>query len=216
MEIKIRGNHFVLLTRKAICWKEQQMLIVSDAHLGKITHFRKEGIAIPQSAIEKNFECLDELIAETQPHRILFLGDLFHHKYNNEWELFVDWRNKHQQLEVIIVIGNHDILPMRLYLDNHMKVFFDDHIIGDFLFTHHPKTVINTPKFIFAGHVHPVFTLQAKARQRLRLPCFVIDENQAILPSFGVFTGGFETAFIPNRRLFIVTNERVFEVSGKK
>jgi metallophosphoesterase superfamily enzyme len=50
MQIEIRDNHFDLLIQKAIFWQEKQTLLIGDLHLGKITHFRKEGIAIPQIA----------------------------------------------------------------------------------------------------------------------------------------------------------------------
>jgi hypothetical protein len=35
---------------------------------------------------------------------------------------------------------------------------------------------------VLAGHVHPVFILRGRARQRLRLPCFLIDEQVSLLP----------------------------------
>ena len=56
MEIKIEGQTLKLFSEKAICWVEEKTLIISDLHLGKIAHFRKEGIAIPSTAIKNNFE----------------------------------------------------------------------------------------------------------------------------------------------------------------
>ncbi len=62
MQIEIRNHHFELLYHKAMFWKETNTLLLGDLHLGKITHFRKEGMALPPNAIENNFARLDELI----------------------------------------------------------------------------------------------------------------------------------------------------------
>ena len=50
----------------------------------------------------------------------------------------------------------------------------------------------STPFFVFvlAGHLHPVCHLSGPARDAMRLPCFVSEPGQGILPAFGAFTGG--------------------------
>jgi len=212
MQIEIRNNHFDLLTQKAIFWQEKQTLLIGDLHLGKITHFRKEGIAVPQLAATDNFERLDELMLNTNPSRIIFLGDLFHNKYNSEWETFAEWRKKYHFVEMLIVIGNHDILPVSLFLESNIEVFKNDFEEKNFIFTHHPKVELDSSKFVFAGHIHPVFTTYGKGRQSFRLPCFVVDKCQAILPSFGVFTGGFGMDLVKGRKIYMLTEERVFAV----
>ena len=117
MQIEIRGNHFILLTQRAIFWEETQTLLIGDLHLGKITHFRKEGIAVPNNAAANNFLRLNELVQRTGATRIIFLGDLFHNEYNSEWETFREWRAEHHYIDMIIVMGNHDILPVSLLLE---------------------------------------------------------------------------------------------------
>jgi DNA ligase-associated metallophosphoesterase len=212
MQIEIRENHFTLLPQKAIFWHETQTLLIGDLHLGKITHFRKEGIAVPNIAADNNFERLNEIVQNTGATRIIFLGDLFHNKYNAEWETFRAWRAQHFYIEMIIVIGNHDVLPVSMFLEAELQVFVDDFEEENFVFTHHPKVEPDPLKFVFAGHVHPVFTTYGKGRQSLRLPCFVVDRNQAILPSFGVFTGGFQMELVDNRKIYITTETKVFSV----
>src|SRR4051812_26169186 len=115
MELRIRDNHFVLLHQKAIYWIEARTLLIADLHLGKIMHFRKHGIAVPEGAISNNFNRLDELIEKCNPERIIFLGDLFHNRLNAEWDLFASWRNSYNHIEMLIVMGNHDILPHWLF-----------------------------------------------------------------------------------------------------
>lgn len=212
MQIEIRGQHFLLLSQRAIFWQETQTLLIGDLHLGKITHFRKAGIAVPNIASDNNFDRLNEIVQNTGATRIIFLGDLFHSAYNSEWETFRAWRSQHFYMEMIIVIGNHDVLPVSTFLEADLQVFINDFEEEDFVFTHHPKVEPEASKFVFAGHVHPVFTTYGKGRQSLRLPCFVVDKNQAILPSFGVFTGGFQMELLDDRKIYITTETKVFSV----
>ncbi|QRR03286.1 ligase-associated DNA damage response endonuclease PdeM [Dyadobacter sandarakinus] len=212
MQIEIREHHFLLLTQKAVFWQETQTLLIGDLHLGKITHFRKAGIAVPNQAAANNFQRLNEIVRETGATRIIFLGDLFHSQYNSEWETFREWRNEHHYIEMIIVIGNHDILPVSLFLESDLQVYKDDYEEAEFVFTHHPKEEPVEGKFVFAGHVHPVFTSYGRGRQSVKLPCFVVDKYQAILPSFGVFTGGFQMDLAVNRKIYITTETKVFSV----
>lgn len=212
MEIEIRGNHFLLLPQKAIFWQKKKTLLIADLHLGKITHFRKEGIALPSSAYENNFKRLDEVFIFCDIERIILLGDLFHNRYNSEWELFSIWRNKYKNVEVILVSGNHDILPTHLFEVSNIKYYNEEYAEGIFIFSHHPqkKHIENT--FTFCGHIHPVYCLKHTGRQSLRLPCFVVDDSQVILPGFGVFTGGYEMKAVENRKFFVIAEQQVLKV----
>lgn len=214
MKIKLRNNHFDLLPQKALYWHEKQTLLIADLHLGKITHFRKEGIALPSSAIQTNFDRLDEILSATQAKRMLFLGDLFHHHHNAEWDRFIDWRNRHPEIEMVVILGNHDRLPAHHFTDNNIQ-FFSDYLQEDeFIFTHFPSDEPVSDYFVFAGHIHPVFTTHGKGRQRISLPCLVVDPHQAVLPSFGVFTGGYRVTSEENRSIYISTETAVFKAEG--
>lgn len=211
MEIEINSQHFVMLPQKALWWRETRTLILADLHLGKITHFRKEGIALPTSAYKENFHKLDELIRIHSPARLLFLGDLFHHTYNVEWEYFTTWRNSYPTIEMLVVLGNHDILPQEMY-DKCNICVHDLFQEETFLFAHHPVKVSGEDAFRFCGHVHPVHSLTSRAKQSLRLPCFVLEPYQMILPSFGVFTGGYNMRIVPERKMYVIAESRIFEV----
>ena len=212
MEIKIRENRFQLLPQKAVLWTDTSTLLISDVHLGKVTHFRKAGIALPAAAFENNFSRLNFLINSTNATRIIFLGDLFHHRHNAEWDRFAHWRNQFPFVEMIIVPGNHDILSVDLYHDSDLAIKHDLQE-GPFSFCHHPTEVSEKDIFSFCGHVHPVYCLASPARQTLRLPCFVEDEHQMILPSFGIFTGGYEMKNLPRRKIFVIADLKVFSVN---
>jgi DNA ligase-associated metallophosphoesterase len=213
MEINVNGQHFQLLPEKALFWKERRMLILGDLHLGKIAHFRKEGIPVPAAASERNFRVLDNLIARFDPLSVFFLGDLFHSSPNREWNEFGIWRLTHSAVEMHVVLGNHDrhlpgFYPPELNLTLHSGEWVSDGI-G---FAHEPPE--KPERFTFCAHIHPVFVLRAHG-QRLRLPCLHLKKDVGILPGFGYFTGGFEIA--PEQsgdRIFVFTGETVAEIQN--
>jgi DNA ligase-associated metallophosphoesterase len=211
MEIEIRGHHFVMLHQKALYWREQKTLLIADLHLGKITHFRRAGIALPAVAHANNLQRLDELIAAYPIDRLYLLGDLFHHEYNSEWDRFVTWRAQYASIDCSIMLGNHDRLPHHMLSTAEITINTALRESG-FCFTHHPAVIADPNEYLFCGHVHPVFSLRSGNAPTLRLPCFVFDASQAILPSFGVFTGGYEVSAMPGRKIFVIGEKEVFRV----
>lgn len=209
MLIDIRGHHFDLLPQKAIYWQETKALLIADLHLGKVTHFRKHGIAIPQGAVKRNIQVLKELIHSNDVERMILLGDIFHNDQNMEWDLFTSWRNEFSHIDIIALLGNHDKLPYDVMRDASMHLG-DIYQESGFTFRHHPSETAED-NFAFCGHIHPVFSLHSRV-QSLRLPCFVFDPYQMILPSFGVFTGGFSVEARPQRGIFVVVENKVLKV----
>ncbi len=183
--IEIKNNEFQLHPSGAIFWEAQNMLLIADVHLGKITHFRKHGAAIPANAAFKNLEKLTEIANQFQPKTICFLGDLFHSKLNEEWQDFEKWV-EYCNAEIILISGNHDIIPKYLYEDLGINVI-DELLLDGFYLTHHPSEIKGT--FNFSGHIHPGIIMKGVGRQFLRFPCFYKTENKLILPAFGNFTG---------------------------
>jgi DNA ligase-associated metallophosphoesterase len=208
MKIEIKNNNFTLHPGGAIFWEEKKTLLISDVHLGKIAHFRKHGLAVPSTAIAENFKRMDEVVELFHPDKIIFLGDLFHSKMNNEWKLFVDWVIK-VQAEIILIEGNHDIIAKQNYRDLDIAIF-SELIIDTFLFTHHP--VENDWFFNFCGHLHPGIKLKDVGRQSLKLACFFRKERQLILPAFGEFTGNYFIKPDENDRVYAIANNEVIRV----
>lgn len=183
--IQINSQNFTLHPSGAIFWEEKKILLIADVHLGKVVHFRKYGAAIPANAAYKNLEKLTEVTNHFLPNMVCFLGDLFHSKLNEEWQDFVKWV-EYCTAEVILISGNHDVIPHYLYEDLGVKVF-DDMLLDNFYLTHHPTDLEGT--FNFSGHIHPGIKMRGVGRQYLRLSCFYKTLNSLILPAFGNFTG---------------------------
>jgi DNA ligase-associated metallophosphoesterase len=213
MKIKILNNTLELLPQKAAFWQEEKILLISDLHIGKISHFRKSGIPVPAQALRKNFDQLDLLMRTVKPRQVLFIGDLFHSEINNEWDQFCEWRSDHRSTPMEIVLGNHDRLTMACYDDAFLAIHKEETSLFPFTFSHHPRKTFKRDEFVICGHVHPVIVLEGRANERVRLPCFYFSEQQCILPSFGYFTGGYEIKADENDRVFAVANGKVVEVS---
>jgi DNA ligase-associated metallophosphoesterase len=209
MKIKINNHEFVLHQSGAAFWEEKKILLISDLHLGKIVHFRKHGMAIPEKAVLENFARLNEVLGLFDAETIIFLGDLFHSKINNEWNFFSDWTKTVSQ-QIILVEGNHDIISKKNYADLNIEIY-EELIIDDFLLTHHPTTRENF--FNFCGHIHPGIKLKGLGRQFLSLSCFFRKPKQLIFPSFGEFTGNFYLIPEENDKVYALTKEEVIEIT---
>ncbi len=139
--LTIHEHTFELLPQKAIYWQDAQTLIVADVHLGKASHFRKNGMAIPLESGMEDLLQLDFLLNLYKPKRLLILGDLFHSDYNQEWEYFGALRKKYADIIFELVRGNHDILKSHQYekfdITLHEKTLSQDNFIfaHDFVIT---------------------------------------------------------------------------------
>lgn len=207
--IKINNNEFVLHPSGAIYWADEKMLLIADVHLGKVVHFRNHGAAIPPHVAYQNLEKLTEVTNYFDPDTVCFLGDLFHSKLNREWQDFEKWV-EYCKAEVILISGNHDIIPQYLYEDLGVKIF-DELLLNGFHLTHHPTKIKGT--FNFSGHIHPGIRMKGVGRQFLKLPCFYKTENQLILPAFGNFTGKHILAPSEKDEIFAIVEEEVICVS---
>lgn len=208
-EIRIRHELFFLLPLKGLFRPLQRQLVLSDIHLGKASHFRKKGIAMPAQSHLKDIDRIHYLIESLNPETVLLLGDLFHSDYNQEWLWFKSILRSYPHVQFVLVEGNHDILPRGTYkIENLLKIGLleEQHVI----FSHHP--IEQSPKLNICGHLHPGIRIRGKAKQSVSLPCFVWGPDHFILPAFGDLTGMHLLEKEKNTRYFAVTNDTVVEL----
>jgi DNA ligase-associated metallophosphoesterase len=208
MKLSIQNQDLELHPSGAIFWENKKALLIADIHLGKIGHFRKNGLAIPKDAMYENFRRLDVVVDLYKPEIIYFLGDLFHSDYNLEFLLFVDWI-KNQKAKMVLIEGNHDIIDKKNYTDLGIIVL-EDLLETPFYFTHHPTIKENTINF--CGHIHPGIKLKGKGKQFVKLSCFYVKENQIILPSFGTFTGNYYVSPTKNEQIYAIVDKEVVKI----
>ncbi|MGZ3778730.1 MAG: ligase-associated DNA damage response endonuclease PdeM [Mucilaginibacter sp.] len=214
LDFYLLGQDLILLPQKAIYWKQEKALIAADVHLGKVGHFRKAGIAVPRDMEQTDLGELSDLIFEHKPQKLIFLGDLFHSDLNADWEWLRLWRQQHKKLEIILIRGNHDIINDEHYLELNVSLY-DELKIGPFLMLHHPLSeTAQQPiePYVFCGHIHPGVNLSGKARQSITIPCFAFGEKQAVLPSFGRFTGRVAIRHQKVDRIFGVLKDKVIAI----
>lgn len=212
MKIQIQDETFILHPSGAVFWEDQNILIISDVHLGKVSHFRKHGIAIPQNAVAENFKRLTDVIENFCPEKVIFLGDLFHSAKNTEWNLFENWVTKCKS-QLILVAGNHDIIDEKHYHQIGISVV-QILEIGNFFFTHHPTE--KDDLFNFSGHIHPGIILRGLGMQSLKLRCFFHKSNQMILPAFGEFTGKFILKPETDHIIYAIAGNEVILINRKQ
>lgn len=209
MEIELLHEKITLLPQKALWFKSDKLLLVADLHFGKINHFRKSGIPVPAKANDKNTELLINLLNQTKPERIVFLGDLFHSHYNEEWEVVGQIRKHFSACSFELVLGNHDILSELQYERHTMKVYPSELRLGDFVFTHEPMTHVPEGLYNLSGHLHPGVRLRGTGKQSLMLPCFYFGKHQGILPAFGSFTGLARVSPKKEERIFVIAENKI-------
>jgi DNA ligase-associated metallophosphoesterase len=184
---RFREEEMLLLAEKGIWFPSHQTLLVSDTHLAKGAHFRKSGIAVPTALAQQELSLLSDLIDQISPKKLIFLGDLFHSDINNDFSWFSLWREMHHRIEMVLIKGNHDILPIHFYHTLKIEVV-DAMSLGPFKLMHQPPKE-TTLEYLLTGHIHPGIRINGKARQGITLPCFYFGEAFGILPAFGRFTG---------------------------
>lgn len=211
----IRNNTFWLSAQRCLYWEEQQALIVSDLHLGKTGHFRKQGIAVPQSVYKEDLQRLFSEIQHYKPKQLIIVGDMFHSKENVEMQLFLKWRNDMHELNMILVKGNHDILKKEWYINAGLQVEETQLCIGDFVFTHEAdieNCSSSANPYVFSGHIHPGVVIRGAAKQALKFPCYFFGENYAVLPAFSKFTGVYILERNKRDKVFAIVNQSVIAV----
>lgn len=188
----ISGNHFLLSADRCIFWEEKKTLILSDLHFGKTGHFRKSGIAVPQTLFKEDLQRFVTLLQTFKPKEVIVIGDMFHSHDNREHALFLKWRKDFEQLTLRLVMGNHDILHSDWYSNAGIETIQKRFDVEGFSFVHDMEEIAQRDEeapYFFSGHIHPGFSITGMGKQSLRFPCFYFTRHFAVLPAFGKFTG---------------------------
>jgi DNA ligase-associated metallophosphoesterase len=187
----INNNDFILHCNRTVFWEQEKILILSDLHLGKTGHFRKSGIGVPAAIMKEDMQRFVAAIQFYKPLLVVIVGDLFHSVENKEHELFLKWRNDLLHVPILLVRGNHDIVPDAWYKKAGIEVAENTWRKNSFTFVHHIEDAKeNTAgEYIFSGHIHPAISIKGLGKQSLRFPCFYFGKTYAVLPAFGKFTG---------------------------
>ena len=218
-EITLGGERLRLLPDRALFWPARQILIVADIHFGKSAAFRHHGIAVPDGETETDLMRLTRLVEATAAAELIIAGDLLHAASSKTGEVtraVLAWRQRHSDLRVILVSGNHDRSAGMLPADWNI-------VEAGRLLPQPPLTIVHDPADANAlppdtncicGHLHPAVSLPEGRMRSAKAPSFWVRsrEKQLVLPSFGSFTGSKGIKPGPDDRVFAV-GRKVVEVA---
>lgn len=208
-EIIIQNEAFTLTNQRAVFWEKENALLLSDLHIGKTAHFRKNGIALANHIMKSDLERLSALIEYFQPEKLIVVGDLLHAGDNSDVDEFCQWRNQYQDLKFYLIEGNHDRISESL--EKKLCLDFKESLLELGTFTLIHEFDQERPGFQITGHIHPGIVLNSAVKS-IRLPCFALSENQLLLPAFSEFTG-LDTKNLPKKsKFFVFTGEGIYEV----
>lgn len=210
---RLKEQQLWLSADRCIFWEDEKVLIVSDLHFGKTGHFRKHGIAVPQTVYKRDLQRLFHQVQFYQPCKLIVVGDLFHSRENKELELFLKWRNDFPDLAIELVRGNHDILHKDWYKQAGINVIEDELQISQFRFRHDKEIALQgSMPYLFSGHIHPGVMLNGMGRQSLRLPCFYFARDFCVLPAFSAFTGTWLMDPDEGENIFAIVENKIVQL----
>jgi len=209
MIITIRGLEIQLLAQKLIYIPQERMLVIADMHLGKLIHFRREGIFVPSQLESEDLLVLQSLIDEYQPSEVVFLGDLFHSEINSDYDRFLKMIQSFPDVKFTLTKGNHDIIPRNFFKQAQVEITEEKVLKNDIVLRHQsPKKPLEN-HFYVIGHIHPGYLLKGRGRQIYRFPCFYQSKNLLVLPAFGTHTGLYIPELLPEDKSYVIMNEEI-------
>ena len=211
--LSIRGETLVLHPDRAVIWPRGDAVIVADTHFGKSSVFGRHGIAVPGGSDELDRARLASLLAATGMHRLMILGDFVHEPMDEGSQEARDidaWTRSLVGVKIQVIAGNHDRGASSGWRGP------IDWLDGEcheppFRFVHDcsKPASLDDDAFSLSGHVHPVVALRGLRKRVARVPAFWLRKQGLILPSFGLFTGGYLIAPVEGEQVFAVGPDRV-------
>ena len=191
LAVELAGETLWLLADKALYWPARQALLIADAHFGKAATYRVLGQPVPQGTTARNLQRIDRLLQDYPTRQLIFLGDFLHARPARSGSTLAAlqaWRARNAELHILLVRGNHDRSAGDPPAELGIEVVGEPWPMGPFALCHELTSCPG--RHVLAGHLHPVFVLRGRGRDRLRMPCFSIEPAATLLPAFGEFTGG--------------------------
>ena len=228
----LAGERVRLLAARALHWPAAGVVFVADVHLGKAESFRAAGVPVPDGPTQATLGRLSELVDGCGVQHLVVLGDLFHARHALDPVVLAPvwaWRERHPQLRITLVRGNHDRGAGDPPPDLGIAPADEPAALGPFLLRHEPMSAdeavpANEARaadearpplrtgYGLAGHLHPTVRIAGRGAQSARLRCFRIGAQAAVLPAFGDFTGGARLAWRDDDGCYAIAGDRVLRV----
>jgi metallophosphoesterase superfamily enzyme len=232
MQLNCCDQTLFLHSARVIYWAEQRTLLAADIHIGKEQVFGRTGIGIPGGLSETTLEQLMHLVDLSGAERLFILGDFVHDvpATSESWQsLLREQLDQRSELNLSVVAGNHDKPGTSQRMDQRIDWFNNPVAEPPFVFAHEPITLergiergvehgaeqnderAREHGYVLCGHIHPVYRIGTR-REKIRAPVFWFQQSLAVLPAFGLFTGGYAIERNDGDRLFMTGPDCVVEV----
>jgi len=186
----------------ALFIEKENMLIVSDLHLGLEDERESKGIHIPTSVFPKIMNSVLTPTKELSCDKVLILGD-FKHEFGKPSE--AEWYSVKKMIreirgiraEPLVVRGNHDNYIILILKEMNVKLFQPSLTINEFTLFHghlEPTEKEEKAKHIIMGHEHPSIAIKDDLGVKHRFKAFLTgkfgNKNLTVLPSVSPLSYG--------------------------
>jgi putative SbcD/Mre11-related phosphoesterase len=198
----------ILDGRLALYHESEQWLAVADVHFGYELSQRAAGALFPLWGMAEIEDRLCGLLAEYQPQRLIIVGDFVHDRAARAPALALLERLTQRDcagLQVVLIAGNHD---RRAFAAEEVCA---SHVTERFYFHHGDGPIPDDlgSRTAIIGHHHPAGMLRDGAGLALKLPAFVQNGREWILPAFSPWAAGGCGTFGPAARLWLCSPGRI-------
>jgi len=181
----LAGARLVALPSGALFWPDENLICVSDLHLGKSERRARLGTAsLPPYETHDTLARLDADLGFTDAKTVVCLGDSFDDNaaadaLSDAEKLWIATMQSGRRW--IWIEGNHDPGPVDLG-GTHLAELS----LWPLTFRHIARPGAAGE---LSGHYHPKARVRTRGRTLSR-PAFLVDTDRVILPAYGTYTGG--------------------------
>jgi hypothetical protein len=174
--------------RRAVYFRDQQLLAVADLHLGYAWTHRAQGQLMPVAPKDNALDRLRAIIADYKPAGVVLLGDIVHRALPvpallDELRALLSVADG--QCELILLAGNHDRkLPQLLKQLSAKDLLRSEYVAGENVFLHGDRPATQAGARYVIGHEHPAISIGDGVATSRKFPCFLVAQNVLTLPSF--------------------------------
>jgi DNA ligase-associated metallophosphoesterase len=212
--LQLCGETLLLHPDRAVIWPRRRAAIVADTHFGKSSVFGRHGFAVPGGTDAADRIRLTRLANAFDIRRLIILGDFLHAPLEPGSQEALDmetWRASLDGIHIQVIAGNHDRGTSSGWRGA-IEWLGGEHLEAPFRFVHddsQSREADDCAAFSLSGHTHPVISLRGLRKRSARVPVFWLRQQGLVLPSFGMFTGGYLISPSPGERVFAVSPESV-------
>ncbi len=193
--LKIDKHVSIVIPYPCIYISDEDLLIISDIHLGLEEQRARLGIYIPTMITDTIIDYITKPVKELGCKRVILLGDVKHEFGKPSEEEWFSVRKLIKSIKGIgvepeVIRGNHDNYIIRI-LNNMDVKLHDPYLLLDKYFFMHGhidlEQEFDDSKYVFMGHEHPAITIRDDVNAKHRFKAFLIGvingRRVAVLPS---------------------------------